>query len=268
MFVKRDHRNFCRQHKSNKHGRRTGDKMERRTRVTVLGEDYHGTFPFTILPKEIVVFDKQIKELKSEVGKIYRTNRVHAALAESVDARLEQNDNEKVKANDMIGGVIRLKDVEIQCMKHLNSQLEIKGKFLKRDITRDSSRRIETIILSFSKMECYGCREREGTYNRTSIVIKDSFVPAWETRMILKSKIKVADVIERIEDLVINNFILDIKIQDIKIEKEVFTSIHYKAIPRDELNLAPVTLMGSLNANSLLTKGFRIINRASCAIFK
>ena len=78
--------------------------------------------------------------------------------------------------------------------------------------------------------------------------------------MILKNKAKVVDVIDHIDELVVENFILDIRIQDFKIEKEVFTAIHYKAIPRKKLNLATVTRMGSPEPNAPRTMGFQIIN--------
>ena len=261
MFIKRDHNKSrnCYQ-RINRNDQHSGNKKNQQTTVKVVGEDYHGTFPGVILPKEIIVYDKKIDDFKKEIGKIYRSKRVHEALSEMVDTRLNHINTEKVQLNNAIGGSIQLKDVKITCTKHSNNRIEIDGKFLKRNITRVTSRRIETIILLFSKLESNDSHERKRIYSGLTTVIEEDLIPSWETKMILKKKVKVVDVIDHIDDLVVENFILDIRIQDFKIEKEVFTAIHYKAIPRKKLNLATVTRMGRSDPNSLRTTGFQIIN--------
>ena len=246
---------------------RSGEKNPKQTNVISIGENYLGENYLakvnpTILPKEIVIFDKKIDDLQKETGKIYRTKHVHLALADMIDGRLKEINDETVKVNDVIGGIMQLRDVTIQCIHHQNSQLEINGKFLKRNITRNTSKRLESIILTFSKMECNATWGKEHMHDGTSIVIGDNLFPSWKTRMILKKGIKISDVIERIEDLVVDNFILDVKIQDMKIAEEVFTSIHYKAIPRIKLNFANVSLMTSSKTNFVRTNGFRIMNHS------
>ena len=266
MFIRRDNNKnpqpIAQQNRPVKGNKMTFGANHQQTIVKSVGEHYQANVGPAILPREIIIFDKKIYDLQKEIGKIYRTKHVHLALADMIESKLNEINDETVKVNSVIGGTMQLRDVTIECIPHKNSHLEINGKFLKKNITRNTSRRLETIILSFSKMECNGTWGKEGMYNGTSIAIEDYLIPSWKTRMIMKNGIKISDVIERIEDLIVHNFILDIKIQDIKIEKEVFTSVHYKAIPRKKLNLATVTLMGSPKQNSIRTNGFRIINRS------
>ena len=268
MFIKRDNNKSCnRYQRTNSNNQHTRNKQNQQTTVKVMGEDYHGTFPGVTLPKEIIVYDKKIDDFKKEIGKIYRSKRVHGALSEMIDTKLNHINTEKVQVNEVIGGSMQLKNVKITRTKHSNSQMEIDGKFLKSNITRVTSRRIETIILLFSKLESNDSHERKRIHSGSTIAIEEDLIPSWETKMILKNKVKVVDVINHIDDLVVENFILDIRIQDFKIEKDVFTAIHYKAIPRKKLNLATVTRIGSTDPDSPRTTGFQIINHVRSVPF-
>ena len=263
MFIKRDHKNQCScQQGPSGHGRRVKNEnlyaYKQRTNAKIVGGERDETFAPHLLPRVIIILDKEITNFENEIGKIYRSQRVHSALAAIIESRLQETTHEKVNANEAIEGIVKMKDVKIKQQKNSNSELEIEGKFMKREITRATSKRLETIILTFSKMEVMTGNGKEGLRYGSSIVIENCLSPTWETRMILKNKARVSDVIEKISDIIVENFVLDIKIQDIKIDKEVFTSINYKAIPRRKLKLSFVTRIGSSTSDK--ANGFQIIN--------
>ena len=214
------------------------------------------------MPSEVLIFDKEIHNFNDEVGRLYRTERVILKLDKDINnSKTNQMNRQKFSLQDSLKGEFETPDVSIEHAKFNNSRMTFKGKFLNMELNSSAFRRIETIILTFSKIELLPFTSNTPfEKEKGCILIKEDLSPEWKTVVLKKEQVKVADVMGKLNEILTESFIVDIKIRRTTVGKEEFTNIYYKSIARKRLNLSRVYAFQAPMEDRIVTSGFMIIN--------
>ena len=241
--------------------RRRNARRQNANQIQIIGDDTERKITSYTTPNQLMIFEKEIRNVSCEYGKIFSAESVRAALTRHINDRIESAD--KLSLHEVLGNTIETEEIVVT--RHVyTEEFEFRGKFLNKFATKTTLNRLENLILTFSKLEISSVVNDEHLDIRNAILIDEDLSPQWKSEMIPKIKMKVSNVVEHVQKIIEENFVIDMKIQCTTIGKDRFISIGYKPIRRTKLNLAKVSYFKKIS-ESKKTMGFNILKNIKTA---